>query len=291
MIFTKGVWYMFGAVFFFSCMGLLVKLAQHIPAVEVVFFRSLISLVMSVTMLKVQKVSIWGNNKKYLILRGVAGAIALILYFITLQAIPLASAVMLGFIAPVFATLLGVFIVKEKVYKLQWVFFLLAFVGIFLVEGFDPRVKWIYILFGLIASFSSGLAHNFIRKLKTSEHPLVIIFYFPLITLPLTGLYCLFFEWKTPMGWDWLLLLGIGLLTQIAQYLMTKSLQIEALSKVVIIRYTSIVFALSFGYIFFEETYGWVAYIGMMLSILGVALNLWYRQFRLNKVSKTSLAG
>ena len=106
------------AIFFFSTMGLLVKLISHIPATQIVFFRSIVSLTMSVAMLRYQKVSVWGNNKKYLVLRGITGSIALILYFTTLQKIPFASAVTLGFMAPVFATVLGVFIAKEKVFKM-----------------------------------------------------------------------------------------------------------------------------------------------------------------------------
>lgn len=277
---SKGVGYMLLAIFFFSLMGLMVKFVEHIPAVEVVFFRSIISFTISLTLLKAQKVNIWGNNKLYLTLRGLTGAVALVLYFTTLQAIPLASAVVLGFIAPVFATILGIFIVKEKVYPLQWAFFLTAFVGILLVEGFDHRIDFIYIIFGLIAAVASGLAHNFIRKVNTTEHPLVIIFYFPLVTTPLTALYCIFVEWKMPQGWDWALLLSIGIFTQIAQYFMTKSIQIEELSKVTIMRYLSIIFALSFGYIFFGETYDFIAYAGMALTIVGVLLNLWYKQRR-----------
>ena len=186
---------MLTAIFFFSVMGLLVKFVRHIPAVEVVFFRSIISFTISFALLRAQKVNVWGKKKHYLVLRGFTGAVALVLYFITLQAIPLASAVVLGFIAPIFATIFGMFIVKEKVYPLQWLFFLTAFVGIMLVEGFDHRIDFIYIVYGIVAAIASGLAHSFIRKINTTEHPLVIIFYFPLVTAPITGLYCLLVEW------------------------------------------------------------------------------------------------
>jgi drug/metabolite transporter (DMT)-like permease len=263
----------------------MVKLLSHIPAVQVVFFRSIVSLVLSVGMLRYQKVSVWGNKKKYLLLRGITGSVALILYFSTLQAIPLASATTLGFMAPVFATLLGVFIAKEKVFKMQWVFFLTAFVGVYLVEGFDHRVPWYFFVIGLIAAVFSGLAHNFIRKINVTEHPLVIIFYFPLVTTPITGLYCLLVEWVTPNFNDLVMLIAIGIVTQIAQFFMTKSLQIEAISKVSILRYLSIFFALSYGYLFFGETYDFTAYIGMTISVVGVVLNLWYRNYRLKQKS------
>jgi len=75
-------------------------MVPHIPAVEIVFFRSLVSLVLSYLILTKAKVSVWGNNRKVLISRGFTGAIALILYFITLQVIPLASAVTIQFLSP-----------------------------------------------------------------------------------------------------------------------------------------------------------------------------------------------
>lgn len=285
MIFSRGVWYMIISVFFFSCMGLMVKLVPHIPSTQVVFFRSVVSLVLSFLMLKRQKVSIWGNNQKFLLFRGMSGAIALILFYETLQHIPLASAVTIGFLAPIFTTLLGVFIIREKVYPLQWLFFLAAFGGVVMVQGFDSRITPFYFIIGIIATFFSGLAQNFIRKLNTNEHPLVIIFYFPLITTPITGIYSIF-HWQTPRAWEWAILIAIGLFTQFAQFFMTKSIQLEELSKVSIIRYLGIVYALIFGYVFFDEAYNIYAYAGMGVAILGVILNLWYKQNKTKRATK-----
>ena len=264
------------ATFVFSTMNVCVKLIPHIPAVEIVFFRSLVSLVLSYAILKSQKNSVWGNNKKLLIMRGIAGSIALILYFTTLQAIPLASAVTITFLAPIFTAVIGIFMVKEYVKPLQWLFFLTAFAGVWIIQGFDTRISIFYLLLGIGASLSSGLAHNFIRKMNTTEHPLVIVFYFPLVTLPVTAVLMLF-DWETPVGYDWLVLLAVGVLTQIAQVLMTKSIQAEELSKVASLRYISIIYALSYGYIVFGETFNILTYLGMLLTISGVVLNIWYK--------------
>ena len=112
---TKGVQYMFYSTLFFALMNLGVKLIPNIPAIEIVFFRSLISFVLSYSILKSIKVSIWGNNKKILLSRGTAGAIALVMYFTTLQHIPLASAVTIQFLSPIFTTIIGIYLVREKV--------------------------------------------------------------------------------------------------------------------------------------------------------------------------------
>lgn len=261
---------------FFAIMNVFVKLVPTIPAIEIVFFRSLISFIMSYVYLKSAKIPIFGHNKKWLIARGVAGAIGLTLYFYTLQNIPLASAVTIQFMSPIFTSILGIYIVKEKVKPAQWIFYLMAFAGIIIIQGFDPRISISMFLIGISGAVFAGLAYNFIRKINKTEHPLVIVFYFPLVTLPLAGLYSAF-NWVMPVGEEWLILILIGILTQVAQYFMTKSYQSEDLSKVASLKYLSIIYALGFGYVFFDEKFNLFVYLGIALILAGVILNVWYK--------------
>jgi len=280
MRFSKGVYYMLLSTFLFQLMNVSVKVIPHIPAIEIIVFRSLVSLVICVISLKAQGVYLWGNNKPLLIFRGLAGAIALILYFRLIHQIPLANVVTLQYLAPIFVAVIGIFMVKESVKPIQWLFFLVSFAGIIVVQGFDIRIDLIHVIVGVTASLFMGLAYNSIRKIKTSEHPLVIIFYFPLITLPIAGTYSAF-NWVPPSGWDWLFLVLVGVFTQFAQFFMTKSLQTEELSKVSIINYIGIIFALAFGFAF-GETFNLMTYLGMGLVLLGVILNVTYKE-RLSK--------
>ncbi len=273
---NRGVFYMLIAGLFFAIMNVLVKLLPTIPAIEIVFFRSLVSFVISFSFLKSAKVPLFGTHKKWLIARGVAGAIGLTLYFYTLQNIPLAIAVTIQFMSPIFTSILGVYIVKEKVKPAQWFFYLMAFAGIVIIQGFDPRISLKMFLIGIAGAIFAGLAYNFIRRIKDKEHPLVIVFYFPLVTLPLAGLYSLF-NWVMPVYEEWLILLLIGILTQVAQYFMTKSYQAEDLSKVASLKYLSIIYALGFGFVFFDEQFNLAVYSGIILILSGVALNVWYK--------------
>jgi drug/metabolite transporter (DMT)-like permease len=252
-------------------------MVPNIPAIEIVFFRSLVSLVLSYGFLARLRISVWGNNKKLLIGRGISGAVALILYFTTLQVMPLASAVTIQFLSPIFTTILGIFVVREKVKPWQWAFFAIAFGGVLVIEGFDPRVSAFFGVMGIISALFSGFTYNLIRKMGTSEHPLVIVFYFPLVTLPVTGIYCYFF-WVNPIGMEWLLLILIGVMTQFAQYFMTMAYQNEELSKVAPLKYFGVLYAIILGYVFFGETFNWLTYTGMIMVIVGVILNVWYKQ-------------
>ncbi len=264
------------ATFTFTMMKVMVKIIPHIPPVEIIFFRSVVSLIMSFVALKVQKVDIWGNNKPVLILRGLSGAMALLTFFTLLQQIPLATASLLQYLAPIFTALLGIFIVKENVNPKQWLFFAVSFIGILVVKGVDTRISYYHLFLGVSASLFMGLAYNFIRRLRTSEHPLVIIFYFPLVVIPIAGTLS-FFKWVPPIGYDWVILVMIGVFTQVAQYFMTKAYQSEELSKISILNYVGLIYSLIFGYVIFDERFDLLAYLGMALVLLGVILNVWHK--------------
>ena len=261
------------ATFTFALMNVFVKALPRIPAVEIILFRSLVSLLISTYFLQNQSVSVWGKNKNILIARGVSGAIALLIFFQLLQEIPLAAASSLAYLSPIFTTIIGIFLLKEKVKPIQWIFFSVSFTGVLIIQGFDSRIEITHLLMGVTTSLFMGLAYGFIRMLKTNEHPLVIIFYFPLVMLPISAIWS-GFVWVTPDGWDWFYLLMVGVLTQIAQFFMTKSYQSEELNKVSIVNYVGIIFSLSFGWIFFDEFFNVMTILGMALVILGVVANV-----------------
>ncbi len=125
---------------FFAMMNVSVKFIPHIPAVEIIVFRSFFSLIFSFIVLRQLKIPVMGNDKIGLVIRGAVGSISLILFFYTLQRIPLASAVTIQYLSPIFTTILGVFILKEQVRPIQFLFFAMAFVGAVVIQGLDSRV-------------------------------------------------------------------------------------------------------------------------------------------------------
>ena len=268
--------YMVFATMFFAVMNVMVKYIPRIGSVEIVFFRSIVSLIMSYLILKQRRIPLWGNNKKWLIIRGVAGSAGLLMFFYTIKTMPLGSAIAIQYMSPVFTALLGIFILKEGVKPLQWVLFFITFLGVVAIQGFDPRVTTLQVAIGVLGSLGAGMAYNSIRKLRTTDHPLVIIFYFPLVTIPITSIYLLT-NWLTPTFFELMMLIGIGVVTQFAQYFMTKAYQSDTLSKIAPIQYIGIVFALAIGYLLFDETYDLRSGLGIIIIILAVILNVWYK--------------
>ncbi len=257
----------------FSLMNLTVKYLDRLPATELVLFRSIVSLFLSLYFIRRRNLSPWGNQKGYLLGRGLAGVTALSLFFYTLQKLPLGSAITLQYLSPIFTALFGIFILKEKVKWWQWAFFAVSFAGIALIKGFDSEISPMLFLLGISSSLFAGLAYNFIRKVKNTDHPLVVVLYFPLVATPVMAVIS-YFNWVTPIGWEWGLLLLMGILTQIAQVNMTKALQLVEANEITAFKYLGVIFALGFDYFLFGYTYQWPVLVGMVLVVAGVLFNI-----------------
>lgn len=264
---------MFFATIFFMIVKIFVKMLPHIPPMEIVFFRCLISFLITYYLLKRKGHNILGTNRSLLMMRGIFGTIGLYCYFVILQEIPLATASTLIYFTPLFTSLVGVFLLREKMSIIQWILLLIAFFGIILIQGFDSRVNIFYLLIGLGGSLCAAFAYSIIRYLRDKEHSLVLMIYFPMIAFPIGGLISIF-NWVQPNLIDLSLLILIGVFTQFAQYFMTKAFQSEKVSKVSIVSYSELVFVLLIGNIFFDEKFEFLVYLGMILVTFGVVFNI-----------------
>ena len=194
------------------------------------------------------------------------GTTAVYLFFFTLQRIPLAGAVTIQYLSPIFTTIIAIFILKERVKPPQWVFYAIAFGGVLLIERFDPRISIIYLLTGVGAAFCSGVAYNLVRSLREREHPLTIVLHFQLFGA-VVCFFAMWFDWATPVGWDWFYLLLIGVFSQIGQVFLTHALQKEKAAGVVIINYSGVVYGLIIGWFFFGEAQTLETLSGMLLVV------------------------
>ncbi|GIV32463.1 MAG: membrane protein [Saprospiraceae bacterium] len=266
---------MLWAVFFFALMNLCVKALPGIPAMEVVFFRCAVSIVLSITWLHKIGVNTWGEprNRWRLWGRGISGTLALYLFFLTVQKMPLASAVTVQYLSPIFTAIIAMIFLREKIKPVQWLFFAISFAGVAALKGFDERISWLYLGFGVASALLSGVAYTFVRSMSGREHPLVIVFYFQVVGTMLGGVSSAT-HFVIPHGLEWLLLVGIGILAHIAQILLTKALQGEKAGVVTSLNFFGAVYAAIFGWLLFGEhlTLGNVLAIAMVIT--GVLLNI-----------------
>ena len=276
---TKGVQAMLLSTLAFFLANVCVKQVAHIPAMETVFFRCAVATVFCVVGLRRVKGSLIGTNHLMLLLRGMFGTTALFCFFLTIQQMPLASAQTIQYTSPIFTATIAIFILKESVMPLQWIFYALAFSGVLLIERVDDRISPFYLALGIISAFCSGMAYNLVRSLRGKEHPLTVVLHFQLVGA-VVGFFGLFFQWETPRGWDWLYLFLIGVFSQTGQMFLTNALQRERIAGVAIINYTGLIYAITVGWFVFGEQQGIMALAGMTLVVAGVALSVFYSRRR-----------
>jgi drug/metabolite transporter (DMT)-like permease len=270
---SKAVTLVVLSTVFFALMNVCIKMLPGIPSYEIVLVRSLISFLLSLFLLLRMGIFPFGKgNYLYLIIRGVAGSAALLIYFYTLQNLPLATAVTVQYLSPIFTVLFAAFLLKEKLYWQQWAFLLVSFAGIVLIRGFEAQFPLELLLLGVLSAALSGFAYNAVRKAGETEHALVIVFYLPLVTIPVITPLAVS-NWVMPEGVEWFWLIAVGVLTQIAQVNLTRAYQLEKASNITPFTYLGILFAIFFGWIIFQEHYTATGYLGMVLVMSGVVFN------------------
>lgn len=257
------------ATLLFTSLNICVKFLPHLPTSEIVLFRGVIAAFLCYVSLKRQGIALWGSQKKMLFWRGLFGTLSLFSLFYCLHKMPLAMAMMLSNLAPLFTVIIAHFYLKESGTFWQWIFLGLAFGGVILVKGWDGDVSWWHASIGVFGAFMAGCAYTCVRLLRTTEHPLVVVFSFPVVSVPLMIIPASL-EWVTPSGWDWMFLIVMGVLTQFAQYFMTVAYQLERAAKIMVYNYAGVAWAVAVGWFFFKESLQAPQIIGLLVILLSL---------------------
>lgn len=296
----KGILYIIASGLSFLIVNFFVKILGNgpaseifptnakLPAHELILFRSIVSFVISFSIMKYRGIPILGTNRKWLLTRGFSGMIALTMFFYTLHHLPIAVASTIQYLAPVFTVVLAIFIMKEKVLTSQWFFIIIALIGaitIGLSDFFEAEsqqsISVFWILIGILSAFFSGLAYNSISKLRETEETLNIVIYFPMLSIPIMSIWCLF-DFAIPQGIAWLYILIIGVFTQIAQVALTKAYSYTDANSIAPFQYLGSIYALLLGYFIFDERLSLIAIAGIILILVGVILNLLVKSMKKN---------
>lgn len=265
----------------FAFMNALVKYLVEYSAFQLVFFRSVGSLLITYSILKAKKISPLGNQKKLLLIRAITGAISMLLFFWSVHYITIGSAVTLRYISPIFAALLAVVWLGEKVKPIQWVFFILSFYGVYLIKNFDPSDSVLGIVLVLIAAFFSAIVYMLISKIGKRDHPVVVVHYFMAIATILGGIGSIFY-WITPTIKDLFLLSSMGFFGYFGQLFMTKAFQDGEAHMIAPFKYVEVIFTLIFGVFVLSEEYSIYHLLGTAYVIMGLILNVLYKtQFKI----------
>ncbi len=257
-------------------MTVMAKSLSSLHPMQIVFFRAFGSFLCIVPFMAVKGISIWGNHKKLLIIRGCCGAISIITFFIVLQRIPLGSALSLRYLGPIFGAVFAVWILKETINKWQWLSFAVAFTGVLVMKGFDIRIDFLSFILILISALFLGLAFVLVRFLIEKEHYLTIVNYLMMCSIVIS--LCFYQHWSMPIGSDWFAVIGMGILGMIGQILITLAFKYEETSVVAPFKYVELIWGFVLGYIFFDETYSLIPACGIIFIIVGMIANVRFKK-------------
>ncbi len=269
----------------FSLMALCVKSASPVlPSYEIVFFRSLLGLLMTWAVIRRKNIRLTKDSWRHLMLRGLSGFAALLLYFYTLTRLPLGTAVLLNYTSPVFSTLLAMIFLNERPNALLGGMTLMAFAGIYFLvdrpEITDQAAVWT----GLLSALCAGVAYVSIRAIKHRESPFVIIFYFTVIST-VGSLFFLPRGFVWPGLAEWLAIAGIGVFSYYGQLWLTISLRRIPASLAVPFSYLTPLLSFFYGFLFWREHLSVKEMAGAFMIIASGSLISWLGHTREGKTA------
>lgn len=270
----SAVGYMLLSAASFAVMGAMVKAAGDLPVAEKVFFRNLVTLLVTLGMAVRRRENPFGptSHLPLLLLRSVAGLCGVGLYFYAIGHLHLADAALLNRISPFFVTLFAMLWLGERLTGRVAIGLLLALVGAALVlkPAFD--MEPLPALAGLGSALGAGLAYTVVRRLKGRERPFRIVFYFSFVST-LAMLPFVIANPVTPSGWQWVWLLGTGVAAAGGQVFLTLAYHRAPAAQISIWGYNHVLFSLIIGLVVWGEHPDRLTYLGGALIIAAALLN------------------
>jgi drug/metabolite transporter (DMT)-like permease len=273
------------SAFSFSLMTMFVKLgAKRLPWQELVVARAAVTIVLSYAWLRWLKIPAFGVHRKLLVMRGTFGFLGLSAVYYAVTHLPLAEATVIQYLYPPLTATLASLFLREPFERSVLVSMALGLVGLLLIAqppvlfgGLALDVAAPLDMAGLVAAVLgavfSACAYVTVRTLGQGEHPLVIVFYFPLVALPASlatmGSHGV---WPKGIEWCWLVLLGVS--TQIGQVAVTRGFASGAAGRMAAYSYVQVVFAGLWGVLLFDERPTPLSLLGALLIIAGALLNV-----------------
>ena len=278
-----GFLYMFLSICAFSLMDVIVKWSVDYPIGQVLFFRGFFGIIFYLFILPRERLHNFYKTKRPSLhfLRCISGLVALVAIFIALRKLPLATVVSISFAAPVFTTIMSIFLLSEKVGLYRWLAVIVGFIGILIISEPGYSSLNLYYLYPIIFCFGLSYVAITIKQLSTSEPVWLISFYFSL-SIMFISFFTITTGWIMPSIKDLFLLSLLGILGGLANLWLTQSYKFSDVSLVTPLKYLALVFAIFFGYVIWDEVPSSKTLIGSLLVIIS-SIIIFRREISLKK--------
>ena len=246
------------SAFSYCIMSIFVKLAgEQLLTIQIVFVRGMITLLITYLILLKKRINPLGKNRNVLIIRGLVGSIALFLVYESLQRLSLPEATVIQYLYPIFTALFAGLLLSEHIGKKIFFSIVFGLLGVYIILDFSilkiEKVPRIDVVISISGAMLTGLSYVLVKKASNlKESPYVIMFYFPLFTVPLSMLF-LTDNWVMPSTLIWAYLIVVGISSQFGQIFLTYGYELLPASKAAMTSYLQVPFSVIAGIIIFKD--------------------------------------
>src|SRR5689334_231216 len=288
---SRGIALKVGATLAFALQYVGIKLAGRVPVGEVVFFRAVFALVPLVlfSLGTVGLAQMVRTDRPWLhLIRSAVGSSGMFLNFAALKLLPLADITAFGFVQPIFAVVLAALVLKEVIGPYRGTAVVVGFAGVLLM--IQPHGGLLVMAahglsagagLALTGALASAFVVIYIRQMSATEKSETIVFYFMAFCAVVGALTLIW--WRVPLSLNnalWLIMAGIfGGIGQIA---MTFSYRYAEPSLLAPFDYTSMIWAVSFGFFVFGEV-PTAAVLGGAAIVTAAGAFIAFREHRLGR--------
>jgi len=287
-----GMWAAAGAFPMFTIMNVFAKyLSANHSVIEIAFYRNLVACVpflMAIFLFGRREILVIQSKPRAIALRAVLGTVTLITTFVAYSLMPMAETAVLLFTASLFVPVLGVAILGERVGPYRWTAVLVGFVGVAIMVNPTGETNTLGVTLALCAALMQAFMSILLRHMSGHERPETITFYFFAIGTFVTGL-ALPFVATGPTLAEIPLFFGIGLSGAAAQWLYSTALKNTPLAVVAIFNYSSIVWAMLFGWLIWNDWPLPIVLAGSTVVIASNMLIVW-RESRLAQSARVKVS-
>ncbi len=286
-------------LFLFSIQDIIIKhFSDAYSVLQIVFLRGLIAILLLLFLFRwlQESIPLRSRRPKLMLARGLLGFSSYTSYYLAVAAMPLAEVVSITFTMPLFVTAMSSLILREQVGIRRWSAVVIGFIGVVIILSPQGEFNSLAVVFAFIAAITYASQTILTRFLGSHDHPLTIAFNAIVVFTVASGLISLlllsglvsvvsdhpslaFFgrDWSMPNQLDLLLMLVIGFIAATGFYCLSRAYCTAEASAIAPFEFTYILWAVVFGYLFWNEVPGPTTVIGVLV-LVSSSLYIWYRE-------------
>ena len=255
-------------------------LPEGSSAATFLLIRQLTSVLMLLPLWFAAKKPISRHIKVHLV-RANTGAIGAVCLIMGLIALPIATVSSLFYSAPLMIVLMGFLFLKESVTAAHWLAAILGFLGIIILLR-PSEINWFGIAV-LISAFMFAINQLALRKLPSTESPVVTLMLYNLLSIPLVLVMALV-QGIEAISWS---LVAIAVSSNVFllayQWFCALAYRQAQASQIVVAEYTGLLFCVFFGWLFFDEWLDGLSWVGAGFIVLPSLILPWIQAKRSQK--------